>query len=355
MASSSERVRRCRLKQNGHFAAPMKRRAGRPWVAAPTRNSELRRHRRDRTTAPAVLRQLLQQLLRLRIIAKHVLVCTSDVRRQQRLAHSLRCSGASEETVCLLLLVDRPLRDARLSKVLLEAFTRLYQQRHSEQGAAWSSIKVALRLYRECGVRSRFWSGRAALTADKMVSSVQRRAVTAIAQSLTKTERVHVSTAMAQVQSWDGVGPYHAYDTLRSLRAVLGLKLHCEQQAAENMSMKVAMLAGILPLAEVVRIVRQANRVHRGRVHLGDAQAHQMLRQPNAARQRHCGRLGGDISQHQCGPQQMACCMMLYLDTSVRWHGQFCRLVNINHCLGIPCIAIGSKFCCARISVLHRA
>ena len=81
MPSSSVRVRQWRLRQKGHFAAPLKRRAGRPRAAAITRNSELRRHRRDRTTAPAVLRQFVQQFLRLRIIAKHVWGCTSDVRR----------------------------------------------------------------------------------------------------------------------------------------------------------------------------------------------------------------------------------------------------------------------------------
>jgi len=126
-------------------------------------------------------------------------------------------------------------------------------------------------MHRACGVRSRFWSGCAALSAAQMVNSVQRRTITTIAQFLTKTEQVHVTTAMAQLRSWDGVGPYHAYDTLRSLRAVLGLKLRCEQQAAKNMSMKVAMLAGILPLAEVVRIVRQAHGAQRQKVHLGDA------------------------------------------------------------------------------------
>jgi len=211
MASSSERVRRYRLRQNGHFAAPIKRRAGRPRSANLKHNSELRRGRRDRTTAPAVLRQLLQQLLRLRIIAKHLLVCTSDVRRQQRLAASLRTCGASKETVCLLLLVDRPLRDARLSKVLLQEFNQLHQKLHSEQSAAWSSVKVALQKH-ACGIRSRFWSGCAALSAAQMVNSVQRRTITTIAQFLTKTEQVHVTTAMA-VNCDHGMGLAHTTPT----------------------------------------------------------------------------------------------------------------------------------------------
>ena len=218
-----------------------------------------------------MLRSFLDQFMRLRIIAKTMLRSSTDVRRMMRLACALRAAGASERTVCLLLLADRPLRDARISRLMLQTFIRKSRCTCSETQAAWSSIHAGIRRHRKYGSRSCFWEGPSALSAARMVSSLRRQSLVAVAEYLTASKSVDTSRAMAQLRSLNDVGSYHAYSTLRSLRAVMGLGLRAEHEAAGNMSPTVSMLTSLLPLREVMQTMRSHVRPREDAVNVGEA------------------------------------------------------------------------------------
>ena len=95
MASSTVRVQQHRLRKAGCEWAPLKCRSGRRKQANVLPSSLQRRRRREAKLAERTLRSLVQQMLRLRLIAKKTLVSASNVRRMLRGAPPLQAqSGA---------------------------------------------------------------------------------------------------------------------------------------------------------------------------------------------------------------------------------------------------------------------
>ena len=221
--------------------------------------------------ASQILRALVQEMLRLRLITKTTLNAASNIRRMRRLAHAFRQHGGSWQTICAVLLVDRPLRDARVSQVMLECFRGLRQQHVTEDTAAWLSIRAGIRKHRALGCRSAFWRGPTALCAARAVESICKNSVVDLARRLMSGSVVKTSDVMTELTSWPGVGEYHAYDTMRALRAVLGLHFGQEKEAAQGMSKNVAMLQSILPLGDMTSLIRRHLRGHAPMVHAGDA------------------------------------------------------------------------------------
>ena len=210
-------------------------------------------------------------MLRLRLIAKTTLGSASNVRRMLRVAHACRNLGGSPRTVCAVLLVDRPLRDARVSRVMLQCFQKLRQQGLAEDEAGWQSILAGIRKHRALGCRSAFWRGPTALCAARTVEGIRKNSLMDLASKLVSGTAMQADAVMGELTAWPGVGAYHAYDTMRALRAVLGTQFRQEREAAEGMSNNVATLQSVLPLPDMALLLRQHHRRDATRVHAGDA------------------------------------------------------------------------------------
>ena len=218
-----------------------------------------------------MIKKFMREFLRLKIIAKISMESASNVRRMLRLSHALRAVGISARTLSLVLMVDRLLRDARLSLALFRCYRSSRARGLEETPAAWRGIRMAIRRHRVNGSRSNFWSGPAAITAADMVASLDKTVLMALAESFTAAKCIDTDRAIVALSAWPGAGAYHAYDTLRMLRAVMGLQLRGEEHAASSMSRGVAMLAPLISLPEVLALARpHARRLDSG-LHAGDA------------------------------------------------------------------------------------
>ena len=218
-----------------------------------------------------MLKKFMTEFLRLKIIAKISLESASNVRRMLRLAHALRAVGISARTLSLVLMVDRLLRDARLSLAFLRCYRSSRARGLEETSAAWRGIRRAIRRHHEYGSRSNFWSGPAGITAADMVASLDKTVLMGLAESLTAGNCIDTDCAIAALSAWPGAGAYHAYDTLRTLRAVMGLRLRGERHAASSMSSNVSMLTRLITLPEVLALARPHCRSSDRGLHAGDA------------------------------------------------------------------------------------
>ena len=221
--------------------------------------------------ARAMLKNFMREFMRLNIIAKISLETASNVRRMLRLARALKAVGISARMLCLMLMVDRPLRDARLPQVMYRCYRSLRARGMEESCAAWRSIQMAVRKHRAYGSRSCFWPGPAAITAADMVASLEKPVLMTLAADFTSTKCIDMNDAIRALSAWPGAGAYHAYDTLRMLRAVMGLRLRGEKEAALSMSSNVSMLSHVISLRDVLAMVRQRCRGYVCGVHAGDA------------------------------------------------------------------------------------
>ena len=271
MASSTVRVQQHRLRKACCAWAPLKSRTGRRKQAKVLPRSFQRRRRREAKLAERTLRGLVQQMLRLRLIVKTTLSSASNVRRMLRVAHACRRLGGSPRTVCAVLLVDRPLRDARVSRVMLQCFERLRQQGLAEDKAGWQSIQTGIRKHRALGCRSAFWHGPTALCAARAVEGICKKSLIDLASQVVSGAGTHTDSVMSELTSWPGVGTYHAYDTMRALRAVLGIQFRQEGEAAERMSTNVSMMQSVMPLRDMVSLLQKHHRRNALPVHAGDA------------------------------------------------------------------------------------
>ena len=256
MKSSTSRVLAFRERKLGLPGAPLKKRPGPLRSKDVTSKSVAQHHRRDRASSREALGKFVSVFLRLRIIAKVVLECCSDVRRQLRLASALQENGASLRCVCLLMLFDRPLRDSRLSKAMLLAYKRSRRQGMGDMQAAWSSISWARWRHAVCGSRSAFWLGPTALNASFMVRDWQRHELTQVVNYLTAPSVKDTRTAVGRLCSLPYMGVYHAYGTLRTLRLVTGLRLRAEHTVAGSMSFGVSMLSSVMSIQETMEIMK---------------------------------------------------------------------------------------------------
>ena len=120
-------------------------------------------------------------------------------------------------------------------------------------------------------VSAGFWPGPAASTAAVMVAGLDQNVLLALATDFTATTCIDTGDAIAALPVWPGAGAYYAYDTLRVLRAVMGLRLRREYEAARSMSRNVSMWTHLISLREVLAMVRLRCRGHVCGVHADDA------------------------------------------------------------------------------------
>ena len=153
-----------------------------------------------------MLKKFMREFLRLKSIAKISLESASNVRRMLRLAHALKAVGISARVMCLMLLVDRPLRDARLSRAMYRCYRNLRARGQEETRAAWRSIQVAVRGHRAYGSRSGFWPGPAALTAADMGANVAKKVLIALVADVTASKCIDTGDAIAALSAWSGAG-----------------------------------------------------------------------------------------------------------------------------------------------------
>ena len=170
-----------------------------------------------------------------------------------------------------MLLVDRPLRDARVSLAMYRSYRYWRARGLVEPKAAWRSIQTGVYRHRAYGSRSSFWPGPAAITAADMVANLDKPILLRLATVFTSTKCINTDEAMAALSMWPGAGSYHAYDTLRALRAVMNLQLRGEKGAAFGMSSNVSMFGHLLSLRDVLAMVRPRCSSSAGGVHAGDA------------------------------------------------------------------------------------
>ena len=78
-----------------------------------------------------------------------------------------------------------------------------------------------------------------------------------LASKLVSDASAHTDEVMAELLSWPGVGAYHAYDTMRALRAVLGLRFAQDRKAAASMSKNVDMLQSMLSLTDMASLMQK--------------------------------------------------------------------------------------------------
>ena len=271
LSASGLRVRAYRARQRGLPTAPLKQNPGRPVLKKALAASLAKRNYRRQNTATEMLKKLLVQLLRVRIIAKHTLESATNVRRMLRLAHRLQVVGISKAGLCMMLLVDRTLRDARLSVSMYCAYLRLRTVTVAESQAVWQSIQSAVRRHRKLGGRSAFWPGPSALVCADVIAQLRRSTLENVARKMTEAESISTEAMMSLLTTMPCMGAYHAYDSLRALRVVLGFKLLGERETSAKMSANVAMLMPLLSSAEVKKIVRKHGVVAVTRVNDGDA------------------------------------------------------------------------------------